>query len=88
MDEKIDLSPLDPSRDRVRWERMVRSVAAQAAPHPVLLDLLRLARPALAIAAALAILAWVPALFSQREAGSLVEWASPSAAELLSLGGQ
>jgi hypothetical protein len=64
----IDLGPLDPSRDAARWERMVRGVAARAAegaarrrPAPLLVQLAAWVRPALACAAAVALLAWVPA---------------------------
>ena len=66
-DDRIDLSPLDPSRDQLRWERMVRAVAARgrasrSLPEAVLRDLVRLARPVLAVAAALALVAWLPSL--------------------------
>jgi hypothetical protein len=67
-DRKIDLSPLDPSRDPLRWERMVRSVAARGAeaaargrPATLALQLVAWARPAMAAAAALALAVWVPA---------------------------
>lgn len=101
-DGPIDLSPLDPSRDRLRWERMIRATAARATrprPNPVLADLSSWARPLLAMAAALALLAWLPALLG-RGAGttaaaaaardpalSLSTWAStgelPATADLL-----
>jgi hypothetical protein len=67
-DRKIDLGALDPSRDPLRWERMVRSVATRGAegarrrrPGPLALQLAAWARPALACAAALALVVWVPA---------------------------
>jgi hypothetical protein len=66
-DRKIDLTALDPSLDQVRWERMVRSVAVRGAeaaarrrPGRLTLQLAAWARPALAFAAALALLVWVP----------------------------
>jgi hypothetical protein len=70
MDEPtIDLTPLDPSRDRERWERRIAAIAALAAPElarraveaagegesPALV-LLGWFRPALAAAAVLAAL--------------------------------
>ncbi len=62
-DEPIDFSPLDPSRDAARWERMVQAVAARgqaARAQSVPLLLLKVGRPALVVAAALAILCWAP----------------------------
>lgn len=67
-DGPIDLSPLDPSRDRLRWERVIRATAARAMrprPNLVLADLSSRARPLLAMAAALALLAWLPALLGR-----------------------
>jgi len=65
--DRIDLSPLDPSRDRVRWERIVRGVAARGAaarrrPNPVLAQVVAWWRPAMALAFAAALLAWAPAV--------------------------
>jgi hypothetical protein len=67
-DRKLDLGPLDPSRDPVRWERLVRSVAARGAegaarrrPGALALQLAAWARPALAFAAAVALAVWIPA---------------------------
>lgn len=64
--DRIDFSSLDPSRDALRYERTVRALAAKAAARRMRLDdaLLRWARPALAVAAVLAALAWLPALWS------------------------
>jgi hypothetical protein len=100
-DDRIDLSPLDPTRDELRWERMVRSVAARgrasrSLPEAVLLDLVRRARPALAAAAVLALCAWLPSLFGTPRAEPramdptlALAWSdSPSeAAQLFSAGG-
>jgi hypothetical protein len=72
-DERIDLSALDPARDGKRWDEMVDSVAARAlaarrrstggaSPGPVALQLVAWARPALALAAALALVVWAAAL--------------------------
>jgi hypothetical protein len=66
-DEKIDLSVLDPARDRQRWDRLVESVAARAWESrrrslTVGFQLTVWARPSLAIAAAVAMAIWVGAL--------------------------
>ncbi|MBS2025919.1 MAG: hypothetical protein JST92_26270 [Deltaproteobacteria bacterium] len=70
-DEPIDFSPLDPSRDAARWERMVQAVAARgqaARAQSVPLWLLKLGRPALLAAAAIAVLCWAPTLLRGRVA--------------------
>lgn len=63
MDEPaIDLTPLDPTRDRVSWERRIRAITALAAPELArraaegspLLVLVDWFRPALAAAGLLA----------------------------------
>lgn len=69
----LDLTSLDPSRDRDRWQGMVRSVAqrayearrasrAQRAQGSPMEALLTMARPALAVAAAVTLAVWVGAL--------------------------
>lgn len=65
---RLDLEALDPSHDEARWERMVRSVATRGAeaaarrrPGWLELQLAAWLRPALACAAAVALLVWVPA---------------------------
>jgi hypothetical protein len=67
-DHKLDLSPLDPAAEEVRWERLVRQVAARGAagaarrrPGWLQLQLAAWARPAMACAAAAALAAWIPA---------------------------
>ena len=62
-DERIDFSPLDPKRDEVRWGRIVTSLAAQAVAErrqrlSVQWQMARWARPVLAVAAGLCLLAW------------------------------
>ncbi|HYJ79926.1 MAG TPA: hypothetical protein VEW03_10015 [Longimicrobiaceae bacterium] len=55
--EPIDLSPLDPRRDRERWERMVaRIVRGAVAPRTAWTVLAAWQRPALAAAALVAAL--------------------------------
>jgi hypothetical protein len=88
-DERLDLSPLDPTRDELRFERMVRSIASRAAAGRAAdtgTVIVRWWRVALAVAASLAIAAWAPWLVSGSRsadaavtqhdpAESLLEWA-------------
>jgi hypothetical protein len=62
-DERLDFSTLDPSRDELRWARTIDRVAAQALADrrqrlSIEHQLLRWARPVLAVAAAACALAW------------------------------
>jgi hypothetical protein len=59
----IDFSALDPARNRLRWERSIADLAARGYAERgrrYLLDreLLRWARPVLAVAAALCLIVW------------------------------
>ena len=84
-DERIDLSLLDPARDRERWEGMVSAVVARArALHPrtVSQQLRDWARPALAIAASFAIASWAGALVRDQVQQSPTSVASDPAFEL------
>jgi hypothetical protein len=92
-DEQLDLGPLDPSRDAARWQRRIETIATEALrrrrrAHGLVQELLVWSRPALAVAAALAVLVWSQALSTERRAteqsasserrartGSLLEWA-------------
>ncbi len=70
-DEKVDLSPLDPARDELAWERRIASVAARglAARKRTLSvsDQLRVwQKPALAVAAALAAASWLGVIAGER----------------------
>lgn len=61
-DDRIDFGPLDPQRDELRYQRLVRGVLARTR-RPGLLDTVtRSGGRALALAAGLAMLAWVPVL--------------------------
>ncbi|MEW6433947.1 MAG: hypothetical protein AB1730_20800 [Myxococcota bacterium] len=61
-DDRIDFGPLDPKQDELRYERLVRGVMARAR-RPGLGDTVsRFGVRALAVAAGLALLAWVPVL--------------------------
>jgi len=62
-DDPIDLSALDPSRDRARWEARIAAVSSRALMRRqrrlrVGDQLVAWARPALAVAASLALAAW------------------------------
>jgi hypothetical protein len=66
-DERIDFSALDPKCNPEHFERMVRAIMAGArsptpAPHPLSLQLIRWGAATVAIAAALAAVAWLPTL--------------------------
>jgi hypothetical protein len=79
MDEqKIDLSVLDPSREPERWEKLIRSVARRALAArrrrlTVGYQLLAWARPALAIAAAAALVSWAGNLASPGPTATVAE---------------
>src|SRR5262249_35004144 len=68
MDEDpIDFSALDPKRDSARFERMVQTVVMGARPPaaglpPLLFGLIAWGRSAVAVAALLALAAWLPSL--------------------------
>jgi hypothetical protein len=75
--DPVDLGPLDPALDQVRWERLVRSVAARGAagaalrrPRNLVLQLAAWARPAMALAAAAALVAWAPTLLRRGVPGT------------------
>jgi hypothetical protein len=66
-DDRIDFSALDPKRDTARFKRMVDSIVAGArSPVSAALflvhELVSWGRPAVAIAALLALTAWLPTL--------------------------
>jgi hypothetical protein len=72
MNDKIDLSSLDPTVDSERWNRLVESVTARALAARGQLtlasQLLEWARPTLAVAASVAMVAWWGASFRAPEA--------------------
>ncbi len=89
-DRRIDFSSLDPGRDPERLERMVRAVLDRAAEPPAHLfasTLVARGRLAVVAAAAVAVLAWVPALVRGRPAptvasdplDTVVSWAEAGA---------
>ena len=102
-DEKLDLSALDPTRDELRFQRMARSLAARALELRQQADPFSVAvhfwRPALALAASLALLAWAPSLLSSKAqsrttdpGATLLSWAQgagpSSAADVLDIFGR
>ena len=82
-DDKLDLSALDPTRDALRFERMVRSLSAKAVEQrsqqaDPLSFAVRWWRPALALAACLALLAWVPSLWGASGSSGQATTSDPS----------
>jgi hypothetical protein len=70
-DDKLDLSALDPTRDRLGWERRIaavaaRGVAARRRPLTVAAQLGAWRRPALAVATALAAASWLAVFAGER----------------------
>jgi hypothetical protein len=86
--DRIDLTLLDPSRDRAHWNALVDSITRRAllkqrARSSVTGQLAAWARPTLAVAAALCLLVWASALTWQRRANQdavdlMSSWASSS----------
>ncbi len=70
-DDKVDFSALDPTRDRVGWERRIaavaaRGLAAQRRSLTVMDQLGAWRRPALAVVAALAAASWLGVFAGER----------------------
>jgi hypothetical protein len=68
-DNRIDFSALDPSRDELRWARTVDGIVGKALAErlqrlSVEQQLLRWARPVLAVAAGLCLVAWTAGLLA------------------------
>lgn len=64
-DDRIDFSALDVKRDPARFERMVQTVVAGArapSPSPLVLALVGWGRAAVAVAALVALTAWLPSM--------------------------
>ncbi len=69
--DRIDFSPLDPSRDEEHWDRTVqnlvsRALAARARPRTSRELFATWVRPALAVAAAVALMIWAGVLLTAR----------------------
>lgn len=68
-DDKLDLSLLDPARERARWEHRIQSIVARAVAAQrwtVAGQLQRWARPALGLAAAATLFSWAGLALSLR----------------------
>ncbi|PKN55062.1 MAG: hypothetical protein CVU56_23340 [Deltaproteobacteria bacterium HGW-Deltaproteobacteria-14] len=101
----VDLSPLDPTRDPQRWEALVARVVTRAVAHArrrltIGAQLAAWARPALAVAAALALVAWAGAAISSPSSEAtrlsrvqvVTDWAyegaAPSAGQIIEVMGE
>ncbi len=87
-DERLDLGVLDPTRDEARFERLVRSTVAAAVARrrrSAELVVVRWWRPALALAASLALAAWLPVLLGAGRNEAAPAARDDSAAALLTL---
>jgi hypothetical protein len=80
----IDFSALDPSRNQLRWERTVQTLAAKAHAEcrrriSVEHELLRWARPVLAVAAAFCLIVWTAGYLAvARRSATAVQVATPA----------
>jgi len=84
-DDRIDFSVLDPSRNEFRWAQTVRGIVGRALAErrkrlSVEQQLLRWARPVLAMAAALTIVAWTAGLLASAGRSDRVSSVQPSPA--------
>ncbi len=87
-EERLDLSALDPTRDRTRFEGLVRSTVAAAMSRrrrTTATETLRWWRPALALAASIAVAAWLPVLFGTGSDESTASTRGDPAIALLTL---
>lgn len=82
-DDRIDFGPLDPKQDELRYERLVRGVMART-KRPGLGDTVsRFGVRALAVAAGLALLAWVPVLARGEEPATATQPTSSDPAAVM-----
>ena len=86
-DERIDFSALDPSRNELRWQRAVEMLVGQALAErrrrlSIEQQLLRWARPVLAVAAGLGIVAWTAGLLSANSSQQVSSVQQPPALTL------
>jgi uncharacterized membrane protein YidH (DUF202 family) len=83
-DERIDFSALDPSRDELRWTRTVdglvdKALAERRKRLSIERQLLRWARPALAVAASIGLVAWTAGLLAANRSGRVTTAQHPAA---------
>ncbi len=87
VDERIDFSALDPSRDELHWTRTLDGLVGKALAErrkrlSIERQLLRWARPALAVAASLGIVAWTAGLLAANRSGRVSTVQHPAALTL------
>ena len=88
-DDRIDFSALDPSRDELRWARTVDGIVGKALAErrkrlSVEQQLLRWARPVLAVAAGLSIVAWTAGFLASGRSDQVSSVQHPPALTLAS----
>lgn len=83
--ERLDLSTLRPWKDESAFNRAIDSVVQRASErkHSFHFQLLRMARPALGLAASLALVTWSVAWMTATKSSSQVTQASDPATQLL-----
>ncbi len=84
-DDRLDLSALDPTRDDARFEGLVRSTVRAAMARrrrTATTETLRWWRPALVLAASLAIAAWLPVLLGGADEAATPARTDPAVALL------
>jgi hypothetical protein len=83
-DDRIDFSALDPAANELRWARMVdgvvdRALAERRRRLSIEYQLLRWARPVLAVAAGLCIVAWTAGFLTGNRSAQTVASETPAA---------
>jgi hypothetical protein len=86
-DERIDFSALDPSRNELGWKRTIDALACKALAErrkrlSIERQLLRWARPVLAAAAALSIVAWTAGFLAVNRSNNVSSVRPPPALTL------
>ena len=87
MEARIDFSALDPSRNELRWTRSVDALVGKALVErrkrlSVEQQLLRWARPVLAVAAGLSFVAWTASYLAANRAQQIATVQNPPALNL------
>jgi len=87
MEDRIDFSALDPSRNELRWTRSVDALVGRALVErrkrlSVEQQLLRWARPVLAVAAGLSFVAWTASYLASNRAQQVSTVQNPPALNL------
>jgi hypothetical protein len=87
MEDRIDFAALDPSRDELRWMRTVDALVGKALAErhrrlSIERQLLRWARPVLAVAAGLSFVAWTAGYLASHRAHPISMVENPPALNL------